>query len=93
MNGATPFISVLSESLWFELGVRVLIVIVAAYALGSAAEAAYKGLWLWHHRNTPISNPTIAKALEGSKPPRYGLHALGWLAFGGLIVWTAYPIF
>lgn len=93
MNGVTPVVSVLSESLWFELGVRVLVVSVACYALGMGADAAYKGLWLWRHRNMPISNPAIARALERSKPPRYGLHALGWLASTGLIAWAAYPLF
>ena len=51
---------------------------VAAFCLYRMSKDAYAAWFLWRHRNTPISDPVIAKALEGVKPPRYWLYALAW---------------
>ncbi|MCB4321515.1 hypothetical protein KOE80_04765 [Alcaligenes sp. 13f] len=41
---------------------------------------AYRAVRLWQLRNTPISDPVIAKALEGVKPPPYALYAVMYFA-------------
>ena len=46
---------------------------------------AYRAVRLWQLRNTPISDPVIAKALEGVKPPPYALYAAMYFA-GGIIM-------
>lgn len=46
---------------------------------------AYRAVRLWQLRNTPISDPVIAKALEGVKPPPYALYAVTYFA-GGIIM-------
>lgn len=46
---------------------------------------AYRALWLWRHRNDPISDPKLAKFLEGIQPPPYATYAALWLA-GGVVL-------
>lgn len=54
----------------------------AAGCITAGLGHAYRGLWLWRHRDTPISDPVIAKALEGVKPPPYAFYATIWLVAG-----------
>lgn len=46
---------------------------------------AYSAFWLWRHRDTPISDPLISKALKGVKPPPYAFYAACWL-FAGFVL-------
>ena len=43
----------------------------AAGCITVALSNAYRGLWLWLHRNTPISDPVVAKAVAGVRPVSY----------------------
>jgi hypothetical protein len=54
----------------------------AAGCIAAGLRHAYRALWLWQHRDTPISDPVIAKALGGVKPPPYTIYATFWLAAG-----------
>ncbi|EPL4055468.1 hypothetical protein MWX51_005577 [Pseudomonas aeruginosa] len=76
MNGVQTLVG----SLWWMPHVFVLAAAFCLYRMGANGYAAW---FLWRHRNTPISDPVIAKAVEGVKPPRYWLYALAW-AFGAL---------
>lgn len=48
----------------------------------AATYSAWKGCWLRHHRNTPISDPIIAEALKDVQPPKFWLMALLWSVLG-----------
>lgn len=64
--------------------------LVAAGCLTAGLGYGYRALWLWRHKGTPISDPLLAKALKGIKPPPYAMYAASWLAAGlGLAVLTA----
>jgi hypothetical protein len=54
----------------------------AAGCITAGLGHAYRAVWLWRHRDRPISDPVIAKALEGVKPPPYTVYAALWLAAG-----------
>ena len=43
---------------------------------------ARRAVWLWQHRDVPISDPVIAKAVASVKPPPYALYAAGWCSLG-----------
>jgi len=54
----------------------------AAGCITVALSNAYRGLWLWLHRNTPISDPVVAKAVAGVRPPPYAIYAAAWFVAG-----------
>ncbi|MEN4967103.1 hypothetical protein ABE562_22255 [Brucella intermedia] len=68
-------VQTISDVLWWLPYAVLPITAFCGYRMGKNVYAAW---FLWRHRNTPISDPVIAKALEGVKPPRYWLYALAW---------------
>ena len=86
MNGTSAFSSFMAEYLWWMPYAQVFI---AAYFLIHASRAAYRALWLWRNRDQPDSDPVIAKALPGVKPPRYALHAVGWSVLAAMSSFAA----
>lgn len=58
-----------------------LLILIAAACMVAAMVNGYRACWLWLHRKTPISDPVVAKLLEGIKPPPYWFYALGWGVF------------
>lgn len=82
-----PFVSVAHEYLFwlpYALAMMALIAVVCG------AAQAYKAVVLWSLRDVPISDPIIAKALEGVKPPRYWLRAIACFALAGLAAFGCY---
>lgn len=69
----------LATSMWWLPPVGLLI---TAALITVGLFHAYRAVRLWQLRNTPISDPVIAKALEGLKPPPYGLYAAMYFAAG-----------
>ncbi|ELP8114092.1 hypothetical protein QTS20_004305 [Salmonella enterica] len=65
---------------------------IPAFCLYRLGKNAYAAWFLWRHRNTPISDPVIAKALEGVKPPRYGLYALAWAVAAFYSIYLVYRV-
>ncbi|WHQ45924.1 hypothetical protein [Alcaligenes faecalis] len=47
-----------------------------------AAHSSSKALWLWRHRNTPVSDSIIAEALKNVQPPKFWLFSLLWAILG-----------
>lgn len=70
--------SVLSYRWWFPF----VALLLAAGCITAGLSYAYRVLWLWRNRNMPISDPALAKALEGVDPPPYAMYATFWLAAG-----------
>lgn len=71
----------MAEYLWWMPYAQVFI---AAYFLIQAGRAAYRAMWLWRHRGKPVSDPVIAEALHGLKPPRYVWHTAGWTVLAAM---------
>ncbi|MGO3743817.1 MAG: hypothetical protein ACTJG9_00355 [Alcaligenes aquatilis] len=72
----------LTTSMWWVPPIGLLI---TAGLITAGVFNAYRAVWLWQLRNTPISDPVIAKALEGVKPPPYALYAAMYFV-GGIIM-------
>ncbi|MBH0310136.1 hypothetical protein NDQ41_10060 [Alcaligenes faecalis] len=72
----------LTTSMWWVPPIGLLI---TAGLITAGVFHAYRAVRLWQLRNTPISDPVIAKALEGVKPPPYALYAAMYFA-GGIIM-------
>ncbi|WP_440986250.1 hypothetical protein ACQHIH_21355 (plasmid) [Xanthomonas sontii] len=70
--------SVASLLSWLPLAALLL----AGASITVGLRHAYCAIWLFRHRDIPVSDPVIAKALEGVDPPRYGVYAVLWLAAG-----------
>ncbi|WP_336580101.1 hypothetical protein [Alcaligenes sp. CHO6] len=75
-------IQLLATSMWWLLPVSLLI---TAGFITAGLFHTYRAVRLLQLRNTPISDPVIAKALEGVKPPPYALYAAMYFA-GGMIM-------
>lgn len=58
------------------------LLLIAAGCFVAGLWHGFRAVWLWRHRDTPISDPLIAKVLEGVKPPPYALYAAGWCSAG-----------
>lgn len=72
----------LASSMWW---VPLIGLFITAGLITAGIFHAYRAVRLWQLRNTPISDPVIAKALEGVKPPPYALYAVMYFS-GGIIM-------
>lgn len=66
-----------------------LLMLPVAWALMKAGQAAYRSAWLWRHKGE-FSDPVIAKAVQGVKPPPYLLYALAYLLGAAGLYFLAY---
>lgn len=68
-----------ASSLWWLPFITLLI---AAGCITAGLDHLYRALWLWRHRNTPISDPLIARLVADVKPPPYAAYAAILLVVG-----------